>query len=168
MARVMAMVMVAGAVAAGATLAGCGSSESTDSTATGAAGYETFGDDASPQDRAAAASAVQGFLRARADDDPAKECALMAASTKANLAGFGGGLAENSQQPCTELVESVRARIKPKALAQGDHIQVTGVRVDGDRGFVIYQDASGAKSAFAVVREGSSWKVGAIAGYRVP
>jgi hypothetical protein len=166
MARVMAMVMVAGAVAAGAAAAGCGSSDSTSSTATGAAGYVTFGDEASPQDRAAAAGAVEAFLRARADDDPAQECSLMAASTKANLAGFGG-VAEKSQS-CTELVESVRARIKPKALAQGDHIQVTGVRVDGDRGFVIYQDASGAKSAFAVVREGPSWKVGAIAGYSVP
>jgi hypothetical protein len=166
MARVMAMVMLAGAVVA-AVLAGCGSSDSTSSTATGAAGYATFGDEASPQDRAAAAGAVQSFLRARADDDPAKECSLMATSTKANLAGFGGGMAENSQ-PCTELVEAVRARIKPKALAQGDRIQVTDVRVEGDRGFVIYQGASGERSAFAVVREGSTWKVGAIAGYTVP
>jgi hypothetical protein len=166
MARVTAMVMLAVAVVATA-LVGCGSSESTSSTATGAAGYETFGDGASPQDRAAAAGAVQGFLQARADDDPAKECSLMAASTKANLAGFGGGLAENSQ-PCTALVESVQSRIKPKALPQGDRIKVTGVRVDGDRGFVIYRDTSGAKSAFAVVREGSTWKVGAIAGYKVP
>jgi hypothetical protein len=166
MARVMAMVMLAGAMLTVAALAGCGS-ESTSSTATGAASYETFGSDASPQDRAAAAGAVQGFLQARANNDSAKECSLMAASTKANLAGFGGGLSEKSQ-PCTQLVEAVRARIKPKELAQGDRIQVTGVRVDGDRGFVIYQDASGAKSAFAVVREGSAWKVGAIAGYKVP
>ena len=167
MARVMAMAMLAGAIVAAGALVGCGSSDSTGSTATGAASYETFGDEASPQDRAAAAGAVQSFLRARADDDPAKECSLMAASTKANLAGFGGGLAENSQ-PCTKLVEAVRGRIKPKALAQGDRIQVTDVRVDGDRGFVIYEDASGAKSAFAVVREGSIWKIGGITGYSLP
>ena len=88
----------------------------------------------------------------------------MAASTRANLEGFGGGLSDKSQ-PCTQLVATVRTRIKPKELAQGAHIEVAGVRVEGDRGFVIYRNASGARFAFAVVREGSTWKVGAIAGY---
>jgi hypothetical protein len=45
---------------------------------------------------------------------------------------------------------------------------VTDVRIEGDRGFVLYRDAGGTESAFAVVREGSAWKAGAINGTPLP
>jgi hypothetical protein len=132
----------------------------------GSQGYLTFGDEASSADRAAAATAVQSFLRARANGDIAKQCALMAATAKKALQEFGGGLTEK-HQPCPELMEAVNARINQKAVRGPGQIRVTAVRVDGDRGFVIYKDADGKTSAFSVVREGSSWKAGALNGYPV-
>ena len=39
-------------------------------------------------------------------------------------------------------------------LPQGERIQVTAVRIEGERGFVLYRDARGTESAFPVVPRG--------------
>jgi len=163
--------------------ASCGDDESPDSTVpgaesaqagseqsdAGAGGVETFGEEAGPGDRDAAATTVERFLRAQADGDSATACSLMSASTKQNLEVFVEGAASESLKlPCTKLVEALRSQIQAKTLAQGDRIQVTGVRIEDDRGFVLYRDARGTESAFPVVREGSAWKVAAIAGQSLP
>lgn len=173
-------IAVAAAVAMIALLAGCGGDDdSPDSTApgteaapagseqsgAGAGSVETFGEEAAPGDRDAAATTVQRFLRAQADGDSATACSLMGASTKENLQVFVEGAASESlKTPCTKLVEVLRSQIPAKTLAQGDRIQVSEVRIEGARGFVLYRDARGTESAFPVVREGSAWKVAAITG----
>ena len=166
-------------VAALSVLAGCGGGDSdstraaatgTGATSNGDAGsgsLRTFGQEAPPSDQAAAGRAVQEFLSARADGDATKECSLMAASAKKTLEGFGGGLVEKSQ-PCPELVQAITSQIRTQALEQPGPIRVIGMRVDGDRGFVLYQDQGGDEFAFAVIREGSAWKVGGLRGYPLP
>jgi hypothetical protein len=156
---------------------GCGGSGSDSTTQRAASGtgseaagsgsgsVRSFGEPAGPEDRDAAATTVQRFLRAQADGDSATACSLMSASTLENLEVFVEGAASKSLKlPCTKLVEAVRSQIQAKTLAQVDRIQVTGVRIEGERGFVLYRDARGTESAFPVVREGSAWKVAAIAG----
>jgi hypothetical protein len=151
------------------TAAGAGSEQ----TATGAEGsgagaesITTFGEEASAEDRDAAGTAVQEFLRARADGVWAQACSLMSASTQETLAGFGGE--PTKSVPCAKLLERVASQLPAKLLASGEETEVTAVRIEGDRGFVIYRDASGTESAFAVVREGSVWKAGAINGTPLP
>jgi len=173
-------VALAAIVLAVAALASCGGDdEAPDSTAPGAepaqaggeqpgsaGNIETFGEEASSDDRDAASTTVQEFLRARADGDWGKACSLMSASTQETLAGFGG--TPQKSLPCRQLLEGVASRISAKTLAAGKNTEVTGVRIDGERGFVLYRDAGGTESAFAVVREGSAWKAGAINGYPLP
>jgi hypothetical protein len=156
---------LAAAVGAVALLAACGGNDGSDSAAT-AAGIETFGEAANPEDRDAAGTAAEQFLRARANGNSAKACSLMAASTRENLAGFAGQPQEH--KPCTALLEALRSQIEAKALTREKRISVAGVRVEGERGFVIYRDSGGERSALAVVREGSTWRVGGIAGYPLP
>jgi hypothetical protein len=177
---VLSCVVLAASVAAIALLAGCGGDDGSDSPATESGSAQTgteqtggppvdvedFGEEAGPDERDAAASAVEEFLRAQADGDSATACSVMSASTKKNLELFLEGAASKSS--CTELVEALRAQIPVKTLAKGDRIQVTGVRVEGERGFVLYEDADGTASAFPVVREGSTWKVAGIAGQGLP
>jgi hypothetical protein len=166
---VLRWAVLAASVSAIALLAGCGGDDGSDSPATetgsaeagteqtGAppADVEDFGEEADPADHDAATRAVQEFLHARAEGDSAKECSLMAASAVEG-------------QRCTEVVEAVRSRIQAKTLAQVDRIQVTGVRIEGDSGFVLYRNARGLELAFPVVREGSGWKVASIAGQSLP
>jgi hypothetical protein len=173
--RLLRLAAIGAALAALSLLSSCGGGDSDPTTTAagsggegggeaGSASVRSFGEEAPPGDRAPAASAVREFLRARAAGDAAKECSLLAASTKETLAGFGGGLAVKDA-PCPELVTALTSQIKPKALEQPGRIQVTGMRIDDDRGFVLYRDSSGAAWAFAVVREGSAWRIGGIRGY---
>ena len=159
-------------------LASCGSGGSDSSTAAagsapagtgqsgaGSAGIASFGEEAGPADRAAATTSVQQFLRALAADDSARACSLMSASTKRNLAVFASQL---KTRGCTGQLEAVRSAMPAKVVVPTKGIQMTGVRISGARGFVLYRDAHGTNSAFPVVREGSAWKIGAIAATRIP
>ena len=74
-----------------------------------------------------------------------------AASTKRNLAGFTSQL---KARGCTGQLEAVRSRLPASALASTAGIQVTGARVSGGRGFLLYRDAHGTTTAFPIVREG--------------
>jgi hypothetical protein len=161
------VVALPAAVAAILLLAGCGGDNGADSARTGA-GIETFGKEANAKDSDEAGRAVAEFLRARANGNAAKACSLMAASAKQNLAEFGGQPLNRARPRCTELVEALRSQIQAKALAREERIEVTGVRVEGERGFVLFRDAGGKESALAIVRERFGWKVGGIAGYPLP
>jgi hypothetical protein len=143
-----------------------GTEGSSEGSGAGAGNITTFGEEASDADREAAGLAVEEFLRARADGDWAKACSLMSASTRKTLATFGGVPTESV--PCSKVIERVASQIAAKTLAAGEETEVTEVRIEGDRGFVLYRDASGTESAFAVVREGSVWKAGAINGTPLP
>jgi hypothetical protein len=124
----------------------------------------SFGQDAGAADRAAATKTVQDFLSAWINEDPAKACTLMAASTKQNLAAFSSQL---KSPDCPGEARTVRSAMPAKMLSRLQGVHVTAVRVEGGRGFVIYR-ARGASWALPVLREGSAWKVGAIAGYSIP
>jgi hypothetical protein len=177
---VLRFVALAATLLVVAALSSCGDDDASDSTAPGAeagqagseqsaacaGGIRTFGEEAGPEDRNTATTTVEGFLGAQADGDWGKACSLMAASTTENLKAFGSESVKS--QRCTELLEAVTARVPAKTLAQADRIRVTDMRIDGERGFVLYAGASETESALPVVREGSTWKVGAIAGYRLP
>ena len=174
--RVRRAAAIAASIVALAVLAGCGSGASDSTTAAGTGGsgdaasasanLRSFGEAASAGEQAAAARTVEEFLRARTLGDAVKECSLMSVSAKTTLAGFGGGLAERSQ-PCPKSVKAITSQLQPKALERSGPIHVTGMRIDGVRGFVLYRDRGGNEFAFAVMREGSTWKVGGISGYRL-
>jgi hypothetical protein len=173
-------VALAATVVVMAALASCGGDDSQDTTAAGAGSgqagsgqsdagaesIETFGEAAGPDDRDAAAATVQELQRAWADGDSARACSLMSTSTKENLDVFAGQFAKS--QACTEQVEALRSQIPAERLGLGDRLEVTGVRIEGENGYVLYRDARGTDSAFPVVREGSAWKVAAIAGQSLP
>ena len=159
-------------------LAGCGGGGS-DSTAAGAGSAQTananalgtienFGQEAGPGDRAAMAKAVQEFLRARADGDWPTVCSLVAASELENLRQFVSQNPELKNKGCPDLIAAATKIIPAKELAGGKRIQVTGARVEGDHGFVLYRDASGTRSALPVAREGNSWKASALVGPSLP
>jgi hypothetical protein len=122
-----------------------------------------FGQAAGAADRAAAGKTVESFVSAWLDQDAAKACSLMADSTKRNLAVFSSQLKGGD---CAGEASSVRAAMSAEMLSHLRGAQVTGVRVSGGRGFVLYR-AGGHSWALPVVRQGSAWKVGAIAGYQV-
>ena len=82
-------------------------------------------------------------MRALADGDPATACSLMSASTKKNLEVFlEGAAAKSVKNSCTELVEELRSQIEAKRLPPS-RVEVTGARIEDDRGFVLYETRAG-------------------------
>jgi hypothetical protein len=158
-----ALALLAGTLIALAAGCGGGSDSSGGAGTQAAAGSNpaSFGQQAGATERAAATAAVRDFLRAWVGNDPAKACSLMAASTKQNLATFSSQL---NSGDCQDEAKTVRSAMQPKLLARLRGIQVTSVRLDGGRGFVLYR-AQGQSWALPVLREGSAWKVAAIVGY---
>jgi hypothetical protein len=149
-------------------LASCGGDDSSDSTDAGAGSVETFGEEASPGDSAAATRAVREFVRARADGDWAKACSVLAASVAQAIAEFASSSPQLKDADCPELVEAVTADTPTKTLMEAERIRVTGVRIEADRGALLYRDARGKESVFPLLREDSAWKAGALAGSSLP
>ncbi len=148
-------------------LASCGGGGGSDSTAPAAAGLKSirsFGAEASPADRDAAGKVVEGFLRARANGDWPKACSLIAASVVGKLRQLVSQAHQLKNTGCTELVKAATAALPRTAVAHGARIRVTGARIEGDFGFVLYRDAGGTSFALPVAREPSSWKAGALVG----
>ena len=111
---------------------------------------------------------VQEFLRARADGDWAKACSLIASSVVENLRKVVSASPQLKNKGCPELVKAVTETIPAKRLAPTGRIEVIGVRTEGDRGFVLYRDARGSRSAFPVAREGSSLESRRVRGTEPP
>jgi hypothetical protein len=132
------------------------------------ASIRSFGDQASPADRAAAATVVQEFQRARANGEWAKACSLMAPSLVHNLRLFVSTAPQLKNRGCPELVQAVTATISAKRLPSAGRIQVTGVRTADGHGFVFYRDVRGSRWALPVARDDSAWKVAALVGPRLP
>lgn len=169
---------LAGAVVVAIALAGCGGNEDDSRDSTVAAGGSAptataqsgggaqtpaeFGEEADAADRTAAGASVQEFLRAFAADDWPTACSLMSAFAKENLAVFTSRYAQG--RGCPAQMQALTRQVPAKRLPQPGRIEVIGLRIDGDRGFVLYRDAEGARFAFPVAREGGEWRVAAIVG----
>ena len=67
-------------------------------------------------------------------------------------------------QDCSEQLAALAEELPAKTLPQDERIQVTAVRLEDGRGFVLYRNERGAETTFPVLQEDSAWKVAAIVG----
>lgn len=162
--------------------AGCGGGGSSSSTersrqgaqegpaesrsAGGEASIEDFGQKAEGAERHAILAAFDGYLEALAQKDYAGACAQMAATLHESLNQFSG---KSAKANCAALLPSLlspRAPANARSQAAGD---VTGVRVEGERGFVVFK-APGARLYYmSMAEEDGEWKVAsAVAGVLAP
>jgi hypothetical protein len=136
--------------------------------ASGAAPFETkggdnsiqeFGAEGSGSDFEAAATALHGYLDARAAGAWRDACSYLSPAVLASLAqlGSGGGAS------CPETVASLSAGVPAAALEEAAEAQVGALRIEGDRAFLLFRGAHGSDYFMPMVREGGAWKVAAIA-----
>lgn len=164
----------------GAAVAGCGaggmngssetsasSSASTSNTAPapegrkdGEASIEEFGSDAKGSERRAILSVFTGYLGAIARKDFAAACSNLSATVHKSLrrlAGKGG-----KRLGCVAILPELLAPTASQVTRAQAGGKVARVRVQGDRGFVVFH-APGAKLyEMPMAREGGEWKVGLV------
>jgi hypothetical protein len=158
-------------------LAGCGGSGSGDSTAsqptvaprsggkpTGFGRYvQKFGTAASPADRAAVAATVEDFYTANADADGAKACATLTTRAQRSVIEEFGHLKQVRGRGCGPAYTAQLGTVPAKLRQLNRGVVVTGVRVKGDRGYVMFKSVVLLPSELPIRRLAGAWKLDSIA-----
>jgi hypothetical protein len=145
-----------------------------DDSGGGSAQFKVKGGDRSVRELGAAASAsdfkqaattLHNYLDARAAGNRAAACRYMAKTIIGALESLAGLTKHADGSNCVEVLEKLTTSA-PKSTIEEEAAQADArsLRVEGDRGFLIYRGAEGAALAMRMAREGGRWKVAAPAG----
>lgn len=133
---------------------------------------QDFGSEAPADERQAAAGVLVTYLNAYASGDAATACALLGSSTKQMLVqAYGQAAAQGgagAPRSCEQLLKALTSNVPDAAKRQLTQAKVLSLRVDGDRGFLLYDGARGDLYSMPMVRESGSWRVAALAGSALP
>jgi hypothetical protein len=163
-------------------VAGCGGGASSSSTETsrqgaqespaesrsssGEASIEDFGQKAQGAERQAILAVFDGYLGALAHKNYAGACAQMAAALHESLGQFSG---KRSKANCAALLPGLLSPQAPANARSQAAGEVTGVRVEGERGFVVFKAPAARLYYMSMVEEDGKWKVAsAVAGVLAP
>jgi hypothetical protein len=151
--------------------AGEGSSDSS-SEDDGSAGFRTpggdnsvqnFGEEAEATEREAAEAALAGYLEARAEGDWAGQCDYLAKVTLKPIEQLAARSPEVKGKGCAALLEALSAGLPASARADTMTDGIGSLRVEGERGFVLYHGAEGVDYFVPMLDEDGEWKVAALA-----
>ncbi|HMJ73817.1 MAG TPA: hypothetical protein VK471_10690 [Solirubrobacterales bacterium] len=127
----------------------------------GEASIEEFGAEATGSEKEAILSAFEGYLNALAEEDYRTACSYLSATVQGSLSRL------TSESPramgCTAILPKLLAptvAALASALASG---QVTKVRVEGGRAFVVFHAPGAELYQQTMVREGEEWKAVTVA-----
>jgi hypothetical protein len=129
-------------------------------------GIEAFGYPAGGLERAAVATALHGYTVALATDDGAVACAQLAAPIRAQALNTAARQAQD--ESCAQLLTSMFAGQAPQTRAAMRHIEIDGVRVEGDRAFALIHQAGTPESFYPLQREQGQWKIAALGPTTLP
>jgi hypothetical protein len=135
---------------------------------------QEFGTEADEAERDAAAAAVHNFLDARVQEAWEAACSYVSTEVRDSLETFAAKAREAAEKEgkpvpegtgCSTILAgltnpAVLSELRKEAAAA----DVRSLRVEGDRGFVIYTGLENTVIAIPVVKEDDDWKVGSLAG----
>ncbi|HEX6780621.1 MAG TPA: hypothetical protein VF125_01185 [Solirubrobacterales bacterium] len=148
-----------------------------DDSGGGAAPFETrggdnsiqeFGAEASGADFEAAATALHGYLDARAAGAWRDACAYLAPGVAGSLAQLAGGSGGGGGASCPETLASLSAAIPTAVLEESAEADVAALRVEGDRAFLLFHGAHDADYFIPMTQDDGAWKIAAIAPSAIP
>jgi hypothetical protein len=125
---------------------------------------QEFGAEADETEFEDAAAALHAFLDARAEDDWATTCEYLSTDVLQSFETFAAGSEQLRGKGCPQLLASVSGPATEEARREAAIADVGALRVDGDRGFLLYRGADDIPYAIPMAREEGRWKVAALAG----
>jgi hypothetical protein len=154
-----------------------GSADSSSASGKGSAGFRTpggdnsiqnFGGEADSAEIEAATAALSGYLAARAKGDWAESCADLAKATVAPLAQLASSSPRLKGKGCGAILGALEGRAPASTRVNTLTGPIASLRAEGERGFALYHGPHGVDYFVPMVREGGSWKVGALAPSEFP
>lgn len=129
------------------------------------ASIKAFGSEPGAAETTAITASLQGFLTAKAQGSWAAACALLTERLAPGLANFAPLVKGNPDPGCPEILAVILKDAPREVLAREARIDVAAVRVEGDRGFVIYSTPESISADMPMYLEAGGWKVGALEAY---
>ena len=120
------------------------------------ASIEGFGEEAEGSEREEVLDVFHGYLRALAQEDEQSACSYLAAGVQRSLAQLGAK-AEKSLD-CPQLLEALLSPQADQIARDQDEGKIVKVRVEGDRGFVVFHAPGARLYELTMAREGEEWR----------
>ena len=125
---------------------------------------QEFGDEASEAELVQAATALHGFLDARAARNWAAACGYLSKATAQSISQLGAGGSGSGAKGCAANLAALTGKTPTATLREAAVADVGSLRTEGDRAFLIYRGAGGTVYAISMDREDGTWKVASLSG----
>jgi hypothetical protein len=126
---------------------------------------QDFGSEASASEFEGAAATLHAYLDARAARAWRAACGQMASGLTVSLAELGGsgsGEGEGTAPSCPEVLASLTIGLGRTALREGAVADAVSLRVEGERGYLLFHGARKIDYFMPMAREDGTWKVAAV------
>ena len=123
---------------------------------------QEFGQEGGGSELVSAAAVLHAYLDARVARDWEEACSYFSAEVVAGLEQFAGAYADDKQiEGCPAVLERLTATTSTAAFKEAAKADVGALRMEGERGFLLFHGAGGERFAFPVTQEGGEWKLAA-------
>lgn len=128
---------------------------------------QTYGHKAAASDTEAIASIVRRYYSALGAGNGAGACELLSASIGGMIVRTFGNSPALHGKSCGAILQALfKSGPARESLRKG--VEVTAVRVNGDRAFALLHGPTISSGEIPMLREGGSWKVNALVGSNLP
>jgi hypothetical protein len=123
---------------------------------------QEFGSEGQQSELETAATALHGFVDARAERNWAAACNYL---SKAAKQGFAPSSASSQPPSCAATLAALSGKVPTATLREAAVADVGSLRREGESGFLIYRGApSGTVYAISIAKQGGAWKIASLAG----
>jgi hypothetical protein len=122
---------------------------------------QDFGEESDESELEEAARVLHDFYVARAEEEWKTACARLSAAVMQQLAVLGAR-SKSGNQSCPATLAALTPSLSPAEQRETTVVDAGSLRVEGDRGFLVYRGAEQTVYAINMAREGG-WKVGGLA-----
>jgi hypothetical protein len=129
---------------------------------------ENYGREASPADLEEAQAGLKGYFASQAEGKWAKHCDHLSSATAAAIEGLASSGPKFKGKDCSEIFATIQAGVPSSDRASILSGAAVGLRVDGDRGLIIFHGTDGAKHYMQMIEEDGEWKIDAMAPAKFP
>lgn len=123
---------------------------------------QEFGAESDETELEEAATALHGYLVARAEEDWPAACASLAKSVKEQLQSLASRSENLSGKGCAAVLQALTPPLPPAVRRESTTVDAGSLRLEGEQAFLIYRGAEDASYAVSMVPE-DGWKVGSLA-----
>jgi hypothetical protein len=117
-----------------------------------------YGEEAESSERESAALVLHNFLDARADLDWKAACSFLAPDTRKALEARAARAEGLKDKSCAGMLEAISGA-SAAMISEAAYADVISLRVEGDKGFIIFSEILPTVRSMRMVEKNGSWKV---------